>query len=202
MTAVVAAGTTSHQQHKMPQVDARSTFWWKKHKHHQILNYIYILIYIWSYQYHQHRLASAPIAWHVNSKIRCHRHWVWHQCLAPEVAPATKLHQLAWQHRRRERENLASQTFGPSQSLTIFVAMQASCKHHHRHPMARCKANFSKELRSLNDMPSMMQLPRALFFAKEWRGSPRVFQPQWLRGSGRHNPAHCKYNIIQWDGMM
>lgn len=117
--------------------------------------------------------------------------------LAPEVAPATKLHQLAWQHRRRERENLASQTFGPSQSLTIFVAMQASCKHHHRHPMARCKANFSKELRSLNDMPSMMQLPRALFFAKEWRGSPRVFQPQWLRGSGRHNPAHCKYNIIQ-----
>ena len=68
---------------------------------------------------------------------------------------------------------------------------------HHRHPMARCKANFGKELRSLNDMPSMMQLPCALFFAKEWRGSPRVFQPQWLRGSGRHNPAHCKYNIIQ-----
>lgn len=43
--------------------------------------------------------------------------------LAPEVAPATKLHQLpAWQHRRREKTSHPK----PSQSLTIFFAMQAS----------------------------------------------------------------------------
>ena len=194
MTAV-AAGTTS--QHKMPQVDARSTFGWKKHKHHQILNYIniqFISVYI-------HMILPVPSA---SLSISSHSMTCKLQNSVPSLA--TESGTSVWRQKSRlprsftssrpgiavaKEKNLASQTFA------IFDHFFWPCKHHHRHPMARCKANFSKELRSLNDMPSMMQLPRALFFAKEWRGSPRVFQPQWLGGSGRHNPAHCKYHEME-----